>query len=475
MEIVKKSLRFNEKLQPLEFVKVPEQELEQIIINFKLKDILNKEKYIPRIIDLCIKDQIFTNRFQYKETLDLYDTVIEINPQLKYETIIEGIEIDLSFLNPEEDSVNSDSKAIVPIKKAKKSKDQREYKSIIEIISNIDFKDLGMRLNEKVIGQEEAIKQILKPLINTKHRGIPKDGVPSSYMMGPSGSGKTSSIRILAEEILEVPFLHISGSEYIEQHTASKLFGAPPGYLGYDVRGGRLTDFVQNYPESIILFDEIDKVHPKIYGALTSFLGDKFVTINSEPKKESKENPKKEPEENLNKKCYFKGYMFFTSNTGNKASEQGIGRAVGFGADSGMSINDLEKKRIMSILRNQGISEAFLGRINNFVRFNELEDSSLYQILDNDIEEANEQLKYYQIKLSKKAKDKLISLGEPTKWGARNIYNNLDKFIVSALNYEFEMGESITEGSEIFVDFKNNEFTYSADKEIFFRKNSEYL
>ncbi|MCK5043907.1 ATP-dependent Clp protease ATP-binding subunit [Candidatus Pacearchaeota archaeon] len=458
---------------PVEFIKLsPNQMRDMIVKGFKLENLASKEDYIPKITNLCIRNNISAGGFAYKDTIALYKAVISINPSLKYETIAEGIDIDLTFSTPVKDlSVIPEvqtkvDKVQTQIDKAKED-GGKKYKSVIDTIANVNFEDLEKRLSEKVIGQEEAMKQILKPLINTKHRGMPNDGVPSFYMMGPSGSGKTSSVRTLAEDILEVPFLHISGSEYGEEHTASKLFGAPPGYIGFDERGGRLTDFIKNYSESIILFDEIDKVNPKIYGALTSFLGDRFVTVNTSSEKKTKED--------ISKKYYFKGYIFFTSNTGNKSSEQGVGRSLGFGADLGMSENNIEKKRIMSILRKQGISEAFLGRITSFIRFNELGNSSLHKILDNYIGEANDELKYYKIKLAEKAKNKIINLGEPSKWGARNIYNNLDRFIVSELNYEFEMEHDIEEGSEVFVNFKNNEFTYSADKKIFLRKNSDYF
>ncbi len=305
-------------------------------------------------------------------------------------------------------------------------------------------------LNEEVIGQKDAVKQIIRPFINIKHRGMPKNRISSYYLLGPSGVGKTSSVTFIAEE-LKIPLLTLQGSEYGQEHTARELFGAPPSYVGYDPNGGILQKFIRKNPESIILFDEIDKVHPSICQSLTNFLGDSFLTSHD------------------GLQIPFKGFMYFTSNTGNKASETG-GREIGF-TDLQISTSEIEKRRIISILREQGIGEAFLGRIVDFVTFNPLNDSDLFEILWKNIDIINDELKHYQIGISEKAQGKIIQMGNPKLWGARNIQNNLDR-LVSDSNYEFEMHNSIPEGSIISIDYSEGKFVYSVDKKIFLETES---
>ncbi len=455
----KKEILVNNKKQDFEFRVIPLEEIGNLFLNhFSLGDFLDKNNYVPKITRWCCPTG-YHNGISYEDMIKLYEASVELNPALQYEEVSSRIDFDFDFgsdeLEPSQE-LERIEEINDQITSAKKAMEQMENSKIDYSFENIlaktDFKNLEERLNEMVIGQKEAINGILKPLINTKHRGFPKKEIISLYLLGPSGVGKTSSIEILAEELLKVPLLYLQGSEYGEEHTDRKLFGAPPSYIGYDPKGGLLANFIKNNPSSIILFDEIDKVHPRIYETLTSFLGDGFVTT-----------PKGE-------RYNFKGYLFFTSNTGNKQSGES-GRDIGFGKDLGISESEIEKKRILFILRNQGISETFLGRIGSFVRFNTLDDPVLSEILNKYSNEANEKLKYYKMEVSDAAKEKIIHLGEPSKWGARNIYHNFDKVTTSELSYEFEMKKDIEEGSHISIDYKDPEFIYSIEDNVFLRKN----
>ena len=294
---------------------------------------------------------------------------------------------------------------------------------------------------------KEAIKQLIRPFINLKHLGMLKDRVSSYYLLGPSGVGKTSSVRFIAEE-LNIPILTLQGSEYGQEHTARELFGAPPSYVGYDKEGGVLQKFIRSNPESIILFDEIDKVHYSICQSLTNFLGDSFLISHD------------------GEKIPFKGFVYFTSNTGNKASESG-GREMGF-KDETIPDSEIERRRILSILREQNIGEAFLGRIIDFVTFTSLKPSDLSKILWANIDMVNNDLKHYQIGITDLAQTQIIQMGNPQLWGARNIQNNLDR-LVSNCNYEFEMQGNIPEGSIISIDFADGKFVYSLKDQTLFK------
>ena len=389
--------------------------------------------------------------FEAREELKRLEHIIYVS--LKYTRTVDVI---INALNRLVEVYNLIIEALLEkakLEDSKKSKDSQQPKgqkekkrSLLDILSNVDYKALQNSLQEEVIGQDEALKYILKPLIDTKHKGWPKKGVSATYLIGPSGVGKTSSIEYLAKDLLEVPFLYIQGSDFKEKHEASRLKGSPQGYVGYDKDGGVLTKFVKENPEGIILFDEIDKVHPDIYAYLISFLGDGFVTS---PKGES--HP-------------FDGFVYFTSNDGNNEYESAIGREVGFNSQT-ISDSELERKRIVTILRNKGISEAFLGRINDFVNFRMLSDDILSDILDREIEILNFcELKSYEVEISERAREFILKQGNPKKWGARNLKNMLNKYAISEFNYDLEMNElELPDDSVINIDYVDDNFVYKND------------
>ena len=136
------------------------------------------------------------------------------------------------------------------------------------------------RLHDRIIGQEEAIHAI-SDAIRRARSGLkdPKRPIGSFIFIGPSGVGKTELARALAEYLFgdEDALVRMDMSEYREQHTASRLFGAPPGYVGYE-EGGQLTEAVRRRPYRVILFDEIEKAHPEVWNALLQILDDGRLT-----------------------------------------------------------------------------------------------------------------------------------------------------------------------------------------------------
>ena len=136
------------------------------------------------------------------------------------------------------------------------------------------------RLHEKVIGQEEAIHAI-SDAIRRARSGLkdPRRPIGSFIFIGPSGVGKTYLAQALAEFMFDdvEALVRIDMSEYHEQHTVSRLFGAPPGYIGYE-EGGQLTESVRRRPYRVILFDEIEKAHPDVWNALLQILDDGRLT-----------------------------------------------------------------------------------------------------------------------------------------------------------------------------------------------------
>ena len=136
------------------------------------------------------------------------------------------------------------------------------------------------RLHERIIGQEEAIHAI-SDAIRRARSGLkdPRRPIGSFIFIGPSGVGKTELAKALAEFMFgdEDALVRMDMSEYREQHTVSRLFGAPPGYVGYE-EGGQLTEAVRRRPYRVILFDEIEKAHPEVWNALLQILDDGRLT-----------------------------------------------------------------------------------------------------------------------------------------------------------------------------------------------------
>ena len=136
------------------------------------------------------------------------------------------------------------------------------------------------KLHERIIGQDEAISAIADA-IRRARSGLkdPKRPIGSFIFIGPSGVGKTELAKALAEFMFddEDALVRLDMSEYREQHTASRLFGAPPGYVGYE-EGGQLTEAVRRRPYRVILFDEIEKAHPEVWNSLLQILDDGRLT-----------------------------------------------------------------------------------------------------------------------------------------------------------------------------------------------------
>ena len=136
------------------------------------------------------------------------------------------------------------------------------------------------RLHERIVGQDKAI-EALSDAIRRSRSGLrdPRRPIGSFIFLGTSGVGKTELAKALAEFLFddEDALVRIDMSEYREQHTVSRLFGAPPGYVGYE-QGGQLTEQVRRRPYSVVLFDEIEKAHPEVWNALLQLLDDGRLT-----------------------------------------------------------------------------------------------------------------------------------------------------------------------------------------------------
>ena len=197
-----------------------------------------------------------------------------------------------------------------------------------------------------------------------------KKPIGSFIFLGPTGVGKTELARTLAEFLFnsEDALIRIDMSEYQEKFTSSRLFGAPPGYVGYE-EGGQLTEKVRRRPYSVVLFDEIEKAHPDVFNVLLQVLDDGVLT------------------DSLGRKVDFKNtVVIMTSNIGTKLIQKGV--SLGFQNEEKGDHDRRIKEEVIGELK-RSFSPEFLNRIDEIVVFHSLEKQHLIHILDILIKELN--------------------------------------------------------------------------------------
>jgi ATP-dependent Clp protease ATP-binding subunit ClpC len=291
-------------------------------------------------------------------------------------------------------------------------------------------------LHKRVIGQDQAIKALSQAIRRTR-AGLkdPKRPGGSFIFAGPSGVGKTELSRTLASFLFgdADALIQLDMSEYSERHTASRLFGAPPGYVGYD-EGGQLTEKVRRRPFSVVLFDEIEKAHPDIFNSLLQVLEDGRLT------------------DSQGRVVDFKNtVIIMTTNLGTKDISKGAG--LGF-ANSSDDLSNYErmKAKVGDELKSHFRPE-FLNRIDDIVVFHQLHKDEIIQIVDLMIASLDDRLKAKDmgIELTQAAKDLLAARGYDPLLGARPLRRTIQREIEDSLSERILFSE-LKAGEIIVVD-----------------------
>ncbi len=303
------------------------------------------------------------------------------------------------------------------------------------------------RLHERIIGQDEAIKAI-SDAIRRARSGLkdPRRPNGSFIFIGPSGVGKTEVAKALAEFMFDDQdaLVRIDMSEYREQHAVSRLFGAPPGYVGYE-EGGQLTEAVRRRPYRVILFDEIEKAHPEVWNALLQILDDGRLT------------------DGQGRVVDFRNtILIMTSNLGteyvNKSGSLGFLQSEP-GSDDEIKI----QKALKGAFRPE-----FLNRIDEIITFSPLSRKEMVQIVDLQMKEIRERLAEHglEVVLTADARDWLANQGYDPSFGARPLKRALQKFIESPLSVELLAGE-FKRGDVVLVekDPEEEKLAFRADGE----------
>ena len=278
-------------------------------------------------------------------------------------------------------------------------------------------------LHKRVVGQNEAISAVARA-IRRSRAGLKEARKPigSFIFLGPTGVGKTELARTLAEFLFnsEDALIRIDMSEYQEKFTSSRLFGAPPGYVGYE-EGGQLTERVRRRPYSVVLFDEIEKAHPDVFNILLQVLDDGVLT------------------DSLGRKVDFKNtVVIMTSNIGTKLIQKGV--SLGFQSTE-VEQDRRKKEEVLGELR-RSFSPEFLNRIDEIVVFHQLDKEHLNSILDILLRELNLRLldKGVEIEIDDEVKQWLIKEGYEPLYGARPMRRTIQRAIGDPLSEELIKG-----------------------------------
>jgi ATP-dependent Clp protease ATP-binding subunit ClpC len=297
------------------------------------------------------------------------------------------------------------------------------------------------RLHEHIIGQDEAISAI-SDAIRRARSGLkdPRRPIGSFIFIGPSGVGKTELAKALAEFMFEdaEALVRIDMSEYREQHTVSRLFGAPPGYIGYE-EGGQLTEAVRRRPYRVVLFDEIEKAHPEVWNALLQILDDGRLT------------------DGQGRVVDFRNtVLIMTSNLGTEYVHKS--GPLGFLPSGSNQEERQAQEKIESALKGTFRPE-FLNRIDEIITFSPLSRENMMEIVDLQMKEIQERLSEHDITvvLSDDARQWLANEGFNPAFGARPLRRALQKFVESPLSLTLLSGE-FPPGSviEVYIDEEKN-------------------
>ena len=306
-------------------------------------------------------------------------------------------------------------------------------------------------LHKRVIGQDEAVKALAQSIRRTRS-GLKDPNRPggSFIFAGPTGVGKTELAKALAEFLFgdEDALIQLDMSEFSEKHTASRLFGAPPGYVGYD-EGGQLTEKVRRKPFSVVLFDEVEKAHPDIFNSLLQILEEGRLT------------------DSQGRKVDFKNtVIIMTTNLGTRDINKGV--LTGFQtADNSTHDYGRMKSKVAEELK-QHFRPEFLNRVDDTIVFPPLTKPEIARIVDLMIAKLAKRMEAQdmRLQLTDEARELLADVGFDPVLGARPLRRAIQREIEDALSErilfgELQSGQVVTVG--VTGEGKERTFTFNGE------------
>lgn len=293
-------------------------------------------------------------------------------------------------------------------------------------IQENEFKKLEFleeNIKKKIIGQDEAVDAVAAAIRRNRIKLSLRRRPASFIFVGSTGVGKTELVKVLASELFDSPdaLIRVDMSEYMEKHSASKIVGSPPGYVGYD-EAGQLTEKVRQRPYSVILFDEIEKAHPDVMNILLQILDEGKIT-DSHGRVVNFENT----------------VIVMTSNAGSNKKDGSLG--------FGRTENELVKEKVMKSLK-EFLRPEFISRIDEIIVFNKLTHDDYVKIAALIIDEYKESLKERDIKLSydKNVLELLAEKVSKGSSGARDLRNVIRKEVEDKISMAIVKNESFDIG-----------------------------
>jgi ATP-dependent Clp protease ATP-binding subunit ClpA len=296
--------------------------------------------------------------------------------------------------------------------------------------------DIESNIKSKLFGQDRAVDSVLEKVYVAK-AGLKAIDKPMGVFLftGPTGTGKTELCKLLSEN-LGMKLLRFDMSEYQEKHTVAKLIGAPPGYVGYEdgnLGGGLLISELTKHPNSIVLFDEIEKAHPDVSNVLLQLMDEGFITGSNGKRADARNS-----------------LIVLTSNLGAADAEK---NAIGFGSQERSGDDDRAVK--------QYFRPEFRNRLDGVVKFDKLDTLSLRKIVGKMLAELNELLadRSMRVRVSERAVDKIIKEGYDSKMGARPLARKITELVRVPLSKKI-LFEKLNPGSTVKVDCVDDAVTF---------------
>jgi ATP-dependent Clp protease ATP-binding subunit ClpA len=310
----------------------------------------------------------------------------------------------------------------------------------VEQIGNENTKnlaDLEINIKSKLFGQDQVIDVVLDK-VYVARAGLKSFNKPvgNFLMLGPTGTGKTEFSKLLAEG-LGMKLLRYDMSEYQEKHSVAKLIGAPPGYVGYDdsnLSGGLLIRDIEKNPNSVLLFDEVEKAHPDVISVLLQLMDEGHITGS---------NGKKADARNV--------IVILTSNLGAVENEK---NNIGFS-------QNLSKTGEDDLAVKEFFKPEFRNRLDGICKFKKLDNISIKKIVGKFINEVNDLLseKSIKVRMSESAVDELVRVGYDPKMGARPLSRKINDLVKVPVSKKI-LFENISANSIIEVDY-DQEFKFN--------------
>jgi len=292
-------------------------------------------------------------------------------------------------------------------------------------------------LEGKVIGQDEAIKKVVKA-IKRNRAGLkdPNKPIGSFIFLGPTGVGKTQLAKVLSKFMFdsEEALIRIDMSEYMEKFAVTRLIGAPPGYVGYE-EGGQLTEKVRRRPYSIVLLDEVEKAHPDVFNLLLQALDDGQLT------------------DSLGRKVDFRNtIIIMTSNIGARQLAE-FGTGVGFGTSAKQANVASDRDSVIQTALKRAFAPEFLNRIDDVILFKSLKIEHIHSIINIELDALKKRVVDlgYDLEITSSAADFIADKGYDEKYGARPLKRAIQKYLEDPFAEEI-INSEVSEGDLLRAD-----------------------